>query len=157
MSTTAEVCWDSLSCVSPELVQECLQFGERASACAASMDILQRDVAIKSRDFFQRDNEITMVREIAILSEFLPDGVEITTEPDGRLSVANTQNFHEGAYEGLLTARSEDGKVRGTRIDFPANGPCCEYAALFDGRPMFDNLRKAFMLHAGVSFPAQQG
>ena len=122
----SEVLWDSLSCVSPELVQECLQFGERASACAASMDILQRDVAIKSRDFFQLDNEHTLVREIARLSEFLPDGVEITTEPNGSLSIANTQNFHAGAYEGLLTARSEDGKVRGTRTDFPANGPFCK-------------------------------
>ena len=38
-------------------------------------------------------------------------------------------------------------KVRGTRIDFPVGGPHCKYAALFDERPMFDNLRKAFLLH----------
>ena len=35
--------------------------------------------------------------------------------------------------------------VRGTRLPFPADGPSCKYAALFDLRPAFDALRDAFV------------
>ena len=35
--------------------------------------------------------------------------------------------------------------MRGTRLPFPADGPTCKYAALFDIRPVFDALRDAFV------------
>ena len=80
---------------------------------------------------------------------FHSHGVEVDAA-DGIVSVTNAANFPEKAYEGLLSARSGDGKVRGTKIAFPDGGPSCKYAALFDERSMFDNLRKAFLLHAGT-------
>ena len=135
--------------MAPELIHESQQFYARATACAISMDLLQSDVDRKSRDFFQLGNE-RLVRHIASLSEFFPEGVEIRAEPNGSLSVANIHSFPGDAYEGLLSAMTEDGKVRGTRTDFPVDGPSCKYIALFDRRPIFDHLRKAFLLHAGV-------
>ena len=42
--------------------------------------------------------------------------------------------------------RIADGFVRGTRVAFPADGPDSKYAALFDARPEFEDLRLAFLV-----------
>ena len=42
--------------------------------------------------------------------------------------------------------RIANGLVRGTRVAFPADGPDSKYAALFDARPEFDDLRLAFLV-----------
>ena len=77
--------------------------------------------------------------------------MEVVAEANGTLSLTNISDFHAGAYEGLLSAMSSDGKVRGTRVEYPTLIPVCKYIALFDERPMFDNLRLAFLLHAGIN------
>ena len=111
---------------------------------------MQNNVILAGRMFFQPCNEATLIRPIAMYSEFLPDGVEVVLEANGRLRVTNASNFPEWTYEGLMSAMSADGKVCGTRVAYPTDGPDCKYSALFDERPMFDNLRIAFLLHAGT-------
>ena len=102
------------------------------------------------RTFFQASNEAEIVRKIAVQMSYLPAGVRVASDSDGGLTIANEHEFMAENYEGLLHAKSVDGFVRGTQIDFPRNGPKTKYAALFDKRGMFDNLREAFLVHAGI-------
>ena len=53
-----------------------------------------------------------------------------------------------GVYEFLLTARSEEGWIKGTQVPFPEDGPSSKYSALFDLSPGFDPIRQAFFVHA---------
>jgi hypothetical protein len=70
------------------------------------------------------------------------------------LSMPDVEYHHalnEGCYDFLNTAYNDDGYVRGTRCEFPADGPKCKYTALFDDRPMFDSLREVFLVWADAS------
>ena len=100
------------------------------------------------RVFFTAETEASIIAPLAVLLGFIPAAgnyrecsaaelENLQVENDGALCSFLAPAFFENAV-GLRL-------VRGTRLPFPADGPSCKYAALFDLRPAFDALRDAFV------------
>ena len=69
---------------------------------------------------------------------YIPDGVDVLSLSSEELD--RMRNQHGGVYEFLLTARSEEGWIKGTQVPFPDDGPSSKYTALFDPIPVVDSL-----------------
>ena len=74
---------------------------------------------------------------------YILDGVDVLSLSSEELD--RMRNQHGGVYEFLLTARSEEGWIKGTQLPFPEDGPSSKYSALFDTRPGFDPIRQVFL------------
>ena len=79
---------------------------------------------------------------MAVTLGYIPGGVDVLSLCSEELD--RMRNQHAGSYEFLLTARSEEGWINWTQVSFPDDGPSSKYTALFDPRPVFDPLRRAF-------------
>ena len=90
--------------------------------------------------------EKCLIRSLAAALGHIPDGVDVLSLSSEELD--RMRNQDAGAHEFLLTARSEEGWIKGTQVPFPDDGPSSKYTALFDPRPVFDPLRRAFLVHA---------
>jgi hypothetical protein len=100
------------------------------------------------REFFTAETEASIISPLAFLLGFIPAAGEYQGCSSAELEQLQAEN--DGACCSFLApAFFEDAAgrpmVRGTRLPFPADGPTCKYAALFDIRPVFDALRDAFV------------
>ena len=79
---------------------------------------------------------------------YIPAGVDVfnLTEAD-RVGLAQSRDDIEFLKDAFWVVNGNV-YVRGTRDAFPVIGPSCKYTALFDPRPVFDALRRAFLVHA---------
>ena len=101
----------------------------------------QKATVDASREYFHSGFEATIVRPVAVLLGYIPAGVDVLSlSDDHRESFAVDYAFLEESFY----CRGGRRLVRGTQEIFPDNGPVCKYAALFDLRPEFDAIRKAF-------------
>lgn len=135
--------WEALKSTDAELAEETasafvlLRFaGEESQARMA-------EALGMSRLFFTPEMDLGCVRPLAEALGYIPWGLDVLSVGQEDLE----QSRREGDYEygGLAPAMGADGFVRGTRLSCNDQVPSCNYAALFDGRPMFDAIRVAFM------------
>ena len=107
-----------------------------------------RRAVIASRSFFVREKEVNLIRPLAEHMSYIPPNARVVHAPSGlRLEQSNVLAESAVEFEGLKSACTAEGYVRGMRIPFPIDGPSCKYAALFDPRHEFDALREAFMIY----------
>ena len=88
---------------------------------------------------------------MAVTLGYIPDCVDVLSLCNEELDRMRGQ--YVGSNEFLLTARSEEGWIKGTQVPFPDDGPSSKYTALFDPRPVFDLVREAFMVAADPCLP----
>jgi hypothetical protein len=116
----------------------------RGEAVALKISVLAR-----SRMFFRLELEPQVSRQLAVRFGYIPAGMDVLLLSPQDLEGLFAVNH--ACYDFLDTAYNDDGYVRGTRCEFPADGPTCKYTALFDDRPMFDSLHEAFLVGARAS------
>jgi hypothetical protein len=89
--------------------------------------------------FFRCELECQVVRKLAVRLGYVPASMDVLLCASEELQHQYALNY--GCYDFLNRAYDGAGLVRGTRCDFPPDGPKWKYAALFDERPMCASLR----------------
>jgi hypothetical protein len=141
--------WDSLTRSFQQVAEDAKQHFDRQLVTRGETVALKISVLQRSRMFFRPELEPEVIRQLAVRFGYIPAGMNVVL-----LSHQDLQEFYavnHGCYDFLNTAHNEDGYVRGTSCEFPADGPTCKYTSLFDERPMFDSLREAFLVGARAS------
>ena len=108
----------------------------------------QRRQALKDacRMFFTASAEEAVVRRLAVAVGVIPSGVNVLRSGvDG----VDRHGWLAPAYEVVQGSLRVCGQHEAR---FPSDGPDCKYAALFDPRSCFDDLRTSFVEEARVRF-----
>ena len=125
--------------------KSCVEAGNRHTHDA---DEACKEAVVCSHAFFTVASEELFVRPLAIRLGYLGADAEVSVDIGGRLSVLVPVCDEPNSYEAFKSVKDEFGNIRGLmRVPFPADGPNCKYAALFDLRKIFDPLRQAFLTY----------
>ena len=139
--------WAALERIAPEVAVEAkcrVDLGREAEAQAESA---RERMLVASRSFFTVTNEENLIRPVAVQLGYLNARTKVSVGSQGQI-LMKTDPGAFGTEEGLQSAKTEDGYVRGLkRVKFPCDGPSCRYSALFDTRSIFDPLRASFLVY----------
>ena len=106
----------------------------------------QKKAAQQSRALFSYQNQ-EFVQAFVSKTQYLPDALEVYwNRLKTKCHIVASGNTER--YEGIKSAKGNDGYIKGTRTRWPdEEEPFCKYAALFDHREEFDAIRESFIIH----------
>ena len=145
-SREAGVFWKCLKQENGQLCQE-IESQERHRHCLTEeLTATKKKAAQQSRALFSYQNQ-EFVQAFASKTQYLPDAVEVYwNRLKTKCHIVASGNTEK--YEGMKSAKGNDGYIKGTRTRWPdEEEPFCKYAALFDHREEFDAIRESFIIH----------
>ena len=148
-SREGEIFWDELSIRNPLFAEKCEAVHAMNKMQGNSMIDARKRLLLASSAFFTREMEEEFVRPLAVQLRYIPEHVNPSDVSADEMELLRVHSPH--ASEFLGSAKSTDGFVCGTRSVFPASGPQCKYAALFDPSRHFDAIRYMFLVAADPS------
>ena len=143
--------WECLTRLNPHLAQEAVDCFSNNTSASTSYERNKLETVLSSRDFFHTNNEVMVVRPLAVQMGYIPADVDVFALPESERARLVEQPSNNEFLKDAFSNVNGEVFVRVTRHPFPMIGPSCRYTALFDDRPEFDALRLSFATYRNSS------